>query len=250
MKLHSLFVSSVLAISVITSGLAANATSSVSMTDAEYDKYTDMRMPTYLEEFANAINYAQFTHKMSYPLSTTEVDDQCVALMNGKMISGEIGKLLAQTFLENKDGLDNLVEGGSVKAKYCPQYKNMTQKEKSIVWVFILTAMAHFESNCTRTASNHGGPNGTAYGYYQLHRGFEQNYDGGKGFCKKGDAANPLAASKCTLGMLEKQFEVRQGELFSSKSYWDVLRPTGSSKKWSVIRKALTYSSLCNPKTI
>lgn len=245
MKLHSLLVTGALVMSVITSTVSVNA-----MTAAEMDAHTEALMPNYLEEFADALNMAQMSHQTSYPLSTAEVDDRCVALMDGKMIAGDVGRALSQIFIDNATGLDNLVAGGSVKNNYCPRYGKMTIKEKSIVWTFILTAMAHFESNCSRTATNNGGPNGTAYGYYQLHRGHEQNYDGGKGFCKKGDAAKPIAASKCTLGMLEKQFEVRDGELFSSKSYWDVLRPSGSSKKYSVIRKALMRSSLCNPQTI
>lgn len=243
MKLHSFLMTSALVMSVITSTVTVKA-----MTAEEKDAYTDVLMPSYLEEFAEALNMAQMTHNMSYPLSTAEVDDKCVALMDGKMIAGDVGRALSQTFLDNAQGLDNLVQGGSVRAKYCPQYSKMSSKEKSIVWVFILTAMAHFESNCTRTASAKG-PNGTAYGYFQLHRGHEENYGGGS-FCQKGDAAKPLAASKCTLGMLEKQFENREGELFSNKSYWDVLRPTGSSKKWAVIKKALMRSTLCNPRTI
>lgn len=247
MKLHSLFVTGALVMSVITSTVTVKA--SPALEAAERDAYTDMVMPSYLEEFADAINAAQMTFNTSYPLSTTEVNDDCVALMDGKMISGDVGRALSGIFIENASKLDDLVTGGSVRAKYCPQYSKMTLKEKSIVWVFILTAMAHFESSCSRTA-NAKGPNGTVYGYYQLHRGKEDAYDGGKGFCHKGDAAKPVAASKCTLGMLEKQFEVRQGELFSPKSYWDVLRPAGHAKKAGIIKKALMRSSLCNPQTI
>lgn len=247
MKLHSLFVTGVLVMSVIASALTAKATTASEA--MEYDRMTDLSMPGYLEEFADAVNSAQMTFNTSYPLSTTEVNDECVALMDGKMISGDVGRALSGIFIENASKLDDLVSGGSVSSKYCSKYSKMTVKEKSIVWVFILTAMAHFESRCIRTA-NAKGPNGTVYGYYQLHRGKEDTYDGGKGFCKKGDAAKPLAASKCTLGMLEKQFEVRQGELFSAKSYWDVLRPAGHAKKAGIIKKALMRSSLCNPQTI
>jgi len=239
MKLHSLFLAGLMIISVNAQAMSA----------AEYDNYTEVLAPSYIEEFANAINMSQLSVNVSYPLSTTEVDDRCVALMDGKMISGEVGKALSQIYLENQTNFSHLVLGGSVKNKYCPRYGKMTAKEKSIVWVFILTAMAHFESNCSKTAAAKG-PNGTAYGYFQLHKGHESEYDGDKGICKNGDAGKPAAASKCTLAMLDKQFENRQGELFSNKSYWDVLRPTGSSKKWSVIRKALMRSSLCNPQTI
>lgn len=239
MKLQSLFLAGVMALSV-----TANA-----MSAAEYDRYTDAVMPSYLEEFAEAVNMDQLSQNVAYKLSTAEVNDQCVALMDGKMIAGDVGKALSQIFLDNSNKLSQLVSGGSVKTKYCPRYGKMTAKEKSIVWVFILTAMAHFESSCSRTASAQG-PNGTAYGYYQLHRGYEQNYDGGNGLCQKGDAAKPVAASKCTLSMLDKQFTNREGELFSNKSYWDVLRPSGSSKKWAVIKRALMRSNLCNPQTI
>lgn len=239
MKLHSLFLAGVMAFSATTNAMSA----------AEYDRYTDVLMPSYIEEFAEAVNMSQLSENVSYKLSTAEVDDKCVAMMDGKMMAGDVGKALSQIFLDNSAKLGSLVEGGSVKAKYCSRYGKMTAKEKSIVWVFILTAMAHFESNCTRTASAKG-PNGTAYGYFQLHRGHEQEYDGDKGICQKGDAAKPVAASRCTLSMLDKQFVNRQGELFSNKSYWDVLRPTGTSKKWSVIKKALMQSSLCNPRTI
>lgn len=239
MKLQSLFLTGVMLISI-----GANA-----MSAAEHDNYTEVLMPSYLEEFAEAVNMSQLSVNVSYPLSTAEVDDKCVAMMDGKMIAGDVGKALSQIYIDNQAKLSYLVAGGSVKSKYCPRYGKMTAKEKSIVWVFILTAMAHFESNCTKTASAKG-PNGTAYGYFQLHRGHENEYDGGKGICQKGDAAKPAAASRCTLSMLDKQFENREGELFSNKSYWDVLRPTGSSKKWSIIRKALMRSSLCNPQTI
>ena len=239
MKLQSLFLAGVMALSA-----TANA-----MSAAEYDRYTDVLMPSYIEEFADAVNYNQLSQNVSYNLSTAEVNDGCVALMNGKLMAGDVGKALSEIFLDNQAKLSQLVEGGSVKSKYCSRYGKMTAKEKSIVWVFILTAMAHFESSCSRTASAKG-PNGTAYGYYQLHRGHEQNYDGGNGLCQKGDAAKPVAASKCTLSMLDKQFTNREGELFSNKSYWDVLRPSGSSKKWAIIKKALTRSSLCNPQTI
>lgn len=262
MKLQSLLVTSALVISVIASAISAEAKSVAEI----YDEQTEATMPGYIQEFADALNKAQLMHETSYPLSTTEVDDRCVAFMDGKMVSGEIGRALSNLFLEgtrplhqNQNALDNVAEssklkildnlykGGTVKTKYCPRYAKMTAKERSIVWVFILTAMAHFESSCKPTATNKGGPNGTAYGFYQLHRGFEANYDGDKGICQNGDAGKPIAASKCTLAMLEKQFEVREGELFSSKSYWDVLRPSGSSGKWSVIRRALMRSSLCNP---
>ena len=239
MKLQSLFLAGVMALSA-----TANA-----MSAPEYDRYTDVLMPSYLEEFAEAVNFNQLSHNVAYKLSTAEVDDRCVSMMDGKMIAGDVGKALSQIFLDNSAKLGQLVSGGSVKDKYCPRYGNMTAKEKSIVWVFILTARAHLESNCNRTASAKG-PNGTAYGYYQLHRGFEHQYDGNNGICKKGDAGNPAAASRCTLSMLDKQFKNRQGELFSNKSYWDVLRPTGVNAKWAIIKKALMRSSLCNPQTI
>lgn len=264
MKLHSLLVASALVMSVI-----ASATSAHAMDEKDYDKYTDLAMPRYIEEFAEEINRAQLMVESAYSLSTIKVDDKCTALMDGRMISGNVGRMISQLFLDNTKSLhknpkalekvpadkklkifDDLYIGGSVKSKYCPMYSKMTAKERSIVWVFILTAMAHFESNCKGTAVQPAGPNGTAYGFYQLHRGHEQDYDGKKDICRQGDAGQPVRSSQCALAMLEQQFEARQGELFSQKSYWCVLRPAGESKKAFVIRKALMNSSLCNPKKI
>lgn len=239
MKLHSFLLA----------GIIAFSASTQAMSEAEHNRYTDVLMPTYLEEFANAVNVSQLQADVSYRLSTSEISDQCVALMDGKLIAGDVGRAMSQIFLDNQVHFNQLVSGGSVKAKYCPSYGKMSAKEKSIVWVFILTAMAHFESSCNRTAAAKG-PNGTAYGYYQLHRGQEHMYDGRNGICQKGDASKPAQASRCTLSMLEKQFENREGELFSNKSYWDVLRPNGSSKKWGIIKTALMRSSLCNPRSI
>lgn len=205
--------------------------------------------PSYANEFAQAINMAQLEYNVSYKISGTDVNDKCVALMNGNMIAGEIGRGISQVFINNANRLPLLVHGGSVNTKYCRQYSKMTDKEKSMVWVFILTAMAHFESSCNKTVAAKG-PNGTAYGYYQLHKGHEDKYDGNTGLCQKGDAGKPLAASKCTLAMLERQFDRDTGELFSRRSYWDVLRPQGESQKAAVIRRALQRSSLCNPVAI
>jgi hypothetical protein len=212
------------------------------------ERITEMMLPSYIKEYVQAVNFAQLSKDVGYKLSGTEVADECVAIMNQQQVLGEVGAFISQAFIENASRLPLLVEGKSMN-RYCKNYSKMSEKEKSIVWVLVMTTVAHFESSCKPKASAQG-PNGTAYGYYQLHKGQEQNYDDRKGFCKKGDAGKPKDASRCVLGMLEKQFDRQNGELFSKASYWDVLRPNGSSQKSRIIRKALERSSFCNPTSI
>jgi hypothetical protein len=125
----------------------------------------------------------------------------------------------------------------------------MNLEKKSFIWVLILASIAHFESSCNAKASAQG-PNGIAYGYYQLHKGQEQNYDDKKGFCKKNASLSVQASSLCALAILEKQYRNDDMELFNNKSYWDVLRPNGESKKSGLIRQALKNSSFCTANTL
>lgn len=225
-------------------------TSLSSQAQAQYeteDTYRDMY--AYAAEFSQNLNNEQLSQKTSYKLSTAEVSDECIALMNASMFTGPLGASIAGAFVRNPNDLALLHKGGSMN-RYCPRYKKMTQKQKSMVWVLTLTAMAHFESSCNSKAKNPGGPNGTAYGLFQLHRNHEAGYDGAEGLCKNGDSNSTYRSAVCTLSMLNQQFKARNGELFSQNSYWCVLRPRGESAKAGQIRKAIQRSSLCNPKTI
>ena len=109
--------------------------------------------------------------------------------------------------------------------------------------------MANFESNRDATAGNSGAPNGTAYGYFQLHKGHEQYYDGNEGTCVQNASTNGRQSVRCALGMISFQLQ-RDRSLFSNESYWDVLRPNSSviyrgKRKYEWIRDGLRNSLAC-----
>lgn len=208
----------------------------------------ELMFPGYADEFSKLINMIQLTHDVAYNLSTNEISDSCKVMMNSNFALGPVGQYISHTMLSNPSLFKPLFQGASLN-NYCPQYSKMNEKQRAQVWVLIMTSMTFFESSCNPKVAAKG-PNGTAYGYFQLHKGYEDQYDGTTNVCKKGDAGDPYKASKCALGMMVKQFDRDSGELFSNRSYWDVLRPNGSSQKARLIRKALYNSSLCNPKTL
>ena len=198
----------------------------------------------YANEFTDIINELQLSIKSSYNLSSNLVADSCSVIMDKNQLQGPIGQYVTQVFKVHETKLSNLVQGGSLNS-ICPGYAQMSLEKKSYVWTLILASMAHFESTCNTKAPNKG-PNGTAYGYYQLHKGKEDAYDlEGTGLCTKNASGDPKLASKCALSMLERQFIYEKGLLFSPKSYWDVLRPRGRSQKASLIRNGIMKSSLC-----
>jgi len=122
----------------------------------------------------------------------------------------------------------------------CPAYDDLKDQEKDYVWVMALTAMAFYESSCMQTVSAVG-PNGTVNGLMQLHLGKESVYSDG---CSKGDSQGPKTSLSCTLSMLNDQIR-REQRFFSSKSYWDVLRPKAKSDKAKRIAWSMMLFSLC-----
>jgi len=214
--------------------------------NVESIELSELPLETFATEFTEIINELQVLDQTAYDLSGNPVADSCVVLMNKNQIQGPIGLYINQVFTTHAAKLPHLIQGGSLTSM-CPKYSSLSLLQKSQLWTLILASMAHFESSCVQTASAKG-PNGTAYGFYQLHKGKEHLYDGAAKLCVKNAGGHPKLASKCTLSMLEKQFNVNNGILFSNKSYWDVLRPNGSSKKSSLIKAALMKSSLCRGK--
>lgn len=208
----------------------------------------EMLRANYIEEFAALINHAQLERNSSYTLSSSIVSDSCTVLMSKDNFMGRTGAHISQVILKHNDSFPNLMNGRSVN-RYCSKYGTMNVQQKALVWVLILTVIAHFESSCNQNAQAKG-PNGTAYGYYQQHAGREEKYDGDMNICRRNDSRDPLLASQCTLSMLEFQFQKNQGELFNNNSYWDVLRPNGYAKKAPAIQRALTQFSLCQPKLL
>jgi hypothetical protein len=209
---------------------------------AQYLSYND-----YLDEVADIANKIQLGQEMSYKIGGTTVADSCTVFLSKEMFLGDAGRDIFDTIKNKKASFPELMKGGSL-SKYCSKYPRMQDDQKAMVWVMVLTMMAHFESSCSIKAKAKG-PNGTAKGYYQLHSGKEQNYDGELDLCVKNASGNEKLSSKCALGMLERQLGKDNGQLFSPKSYWDVLRPAGEAKKADDIQRTLKKSSLCNPVT-
>jgi len=201
------------------------------------------------DEFVEIINNLILEKNTAYSIAGTAVADTCNTLIDRDQILGLLGKSVYNQFIQNAGLYTHLLDGGALK-KDCTKYSQMRDvKQKALVWVLILTVMAHFESSC-RAGANTKGPNGTAYGYYQLHLGQEDKYDGASNECVKNASKDPAQSSKCVLKMLDMQLERDNGVLFSNKSYWDVLRPKGAAQRADDIERAIQKSSYCNPKTM
>lgn len=202
----------------------------------------------YFYELTDHINRVQLENDTAYQVGKTAVSDKCVVFMNEKEFLGPTGISILRLIMENSKDYPFLLKGGDIN-KYCRKYPGMTTKQKGLVWVAMLTMMSHFESSCDGTAHAKG-PNGTAQGLFQLHKGKEQNYtpvESGAAACLKNASLNAKQSSACTLAMLNEQLEKSGGKAFYDKSYWDVLRPHGRSQRAYQIAKAVSRTSFCNP---
>jgi hypothetical protein len=134
----------------------------------------------------------------------------------------------------------DLLYGTQDIADFCPNYPMMKVKDRFNVWVVILLNMSYYESSCDQTAKSEG-PNGPVAGLFQLHAGQESLYAGG---CRRGDSLFPGGSIRCSLSMLQDQIH-RDGRLFSTKSYWEVLRPQGPAHRYYLIEAALLGFKPC-----
>lgn len=200
----------------------------------------------YVYEITDMINRVQLESNTSYLIGKTAVSDKCVAFMSDKDFLGETGSSILRVITENGKNFPFLLKGGDI-INYCRKYPGMTVRQKGLVWVAILTMMAHFESSCDGSA-HAAGPNGTAQGLFQLHKGKEQNYTSADAAarCLKNASLSAKQSSACTLAMLDRQLEKSGGKVFYDKSYWDVLRPHGSSQRAYQIAKAVSRTNFCN----
>ncbi|WP_413288115.1 hypothetical protein [Bdellovibrio sp. HCB337] len=150
----------------------------------------------------------------------------------GDVVNSELGKPKYQTLIN---------QGPRDIKEHCPNYDRMSIADRKGLVVLTMTAMAHYESSCNfrETAT---GPNGTAAGLLQLHKGKEGRYSSG---CRNGDSASAQRTLVCGLSMLNDQIVGRGERLFSSASYWEVLRPRGRSKKAKKIMAAITKYPAC-----
>ncbi|MBC7741208.1 MAG: hypothetical protein H7061_03365 [Bdellovibrionaceae bacterium] len=197
-----------------------------------------------IKEFTKNINAVQLERQSVYTLGNAPLSEDCTVFMQEDYFLGPLGQTVMSQMMSSPENYKYLLHGGSVN-KYCPKYPNLKGREKVLVWVMIMTVMAQFESTCRKGASG-SGPNGTAYGYFQLHVGKEQNYKGGSA-CPKNASLDPKSATKCALAMLENQMQRTGGDLFSEYSYWEVLMPSKKIGKAHQIANAIKRLSLCNP---
>ena len=206
-----------------------------------------VNMVDYVDELVEIANQIQLQQDVAYSIAGTPVSDKCVAFMNRDTVLGETGKAVFNALKENKSSLRSVMQGGTI-SRYCSRYPQMKDEQKMMVWVMLMTMVAHFESSCNISAKAKG-PNGTAKGYFQLHLGREQNYDD-QGLCAKNSSNSGKLSAKCAFSMIERQLKRENNQVFSPKSYWDVLRPGGRAKRADDIQRTLKRSTLCNPKTI
>jgi len=249
-QLRTLFAMFVLCLTISSQKSFAQSSQTHSNESFSDEKMNEMvPFEFYAGEFTDLINELQLALKSSYSLSGNQVADSCILLMDKNQIQGPVGQYITQVFKVHHKKLTHLLHGGSLNA-ICPQYSKMSLEKKSTLWTLILASIAHFESSCNPKVPNKG-PNGIAYGYYQLHKGKEDLYDlKDIGLCTKNSSGDPKLASKCALSMLERQFIYDNGVLFSSRSYWDVLRPRGQSQKAKLIRSAIIKSALCTKSVL
>jgi hypothetical protein len=125
----------------------------------------------------------------------------------------------------------------------CPAYTRLNDEDKKGLWILIVSAMTHYESSCIITEDAKG-PNGTAAGLLQLHRGQEARYSKG---CRNGDSGFADRSLICGISMLNDQIE-RGEPLFSKRSYWEVLRPRGRSKRARNIMAVISQYPACESR--
>lgn len=161
----------------------------------------------------------------------------CGQFTNSESIGGWGQAVMSMVTIEKTP---MLFFGASDFDKYCPLYPKLSERNKQHVWALILTAMAFFESSCDPKKAGVG-PNGDLMGLLQLHLDKEHGYSKG---CSKGDSRTAKGNISCGLAMLNDQ--LRRGEpLFSTKSYWDVLRPQAKTKRALQIMAVLKHNGLC-----
>jgi hypothetical protein len=193
------------------------------------------------------VNNLEMRMDMSYKVGGSVVNDQCVAFVDKKFQLGSIGKVISDELKGNQEFYKTLLYSPSM-ANVCKNYPRLSVHDKSMVWVSLLLIMAHYESSCN-TKAKAKGPNGTAIGYYQLHKGKEEQYDGAFKTCTKAAGGDGAKSSRCALGMLTRQLQLH-GAIFSKNSYWEVLRPRGRSKKAGKIQSTIQNLSLCKPPAV
>lgn len=153
----------------------------------------------------------------------------------GQYISEEVIKKNGENYKYN-----HLMQGPPDLVRACPAFTEMSEDQKAGLYVLIVNAMANYESSCNIKETARG-PNGKLIGLLQLHYQKEHRYSRG---CQQGDAAKASTTFSCGFSMLDDQVR-RDGVLFSSKSYWDVLRLNSKTFKAKKIVSTISKYEPC-----
>lgn len=163
-------------------------------------------------------------------LAILDADKACskFATQNGL---GKYGEEIKRAFQGNN--FDSLLKGTADLRKVCPRFDQMRNDEKVELYTVILGGMAFYESTCREYVKAQG-PNGTLFGFFQLHKGKEPDYDEGR-VCRPGDS-NPKNGRmmQCTLSTLNRYVEI-SNKLFPNRgngeTYWETLQNNAKPKQ-------------------
>lgn len=153
---------------------------------------------------------------------------------------GEWGQTIVNE-LRNNSRYSSFYSGTDDLHAVCPGYKDLENNSKELIWVMILNAMAHLESSCDETGTARA-TNGKAIGLLQLDTDREYKY--AKEACIRGAGRRPHETFRCGLAMLNNQL-TKHKALFSTESYWSVLRAKKGSTSFRKIQAAIQKLSVC-----
>jgi hypothetical protein len=157
--------------------------------------------------------------QISNVMDQMDMADTCDAFVEDDNIE-KWGKEVLSSMNPSDHGA--LYNGAADLSVQCPNYDNLTMREKEYVWLLILTSMANAESSCRTNKPNRGAPHGIAVGLFQFHNWGPRNDPQ----CPRTSMTNAGASIDCALEMLDDQLR-RSNRLFSNASYWGVLRAKG-----------------------
>lgn len=230
----------------------------------------DIRQMQLVQDFSETIGLSSGEAQLfnaSIVINQLPVDNRCEAFVTPEGMLGEHGQYARDLVLDDPNVRDLLTT--TAINDICPNYLNLSENDRALMWTLVVTTMANFESSCNPEALNpkylangnrnpHGPPNGDAIGYFQLHRGSEGNYES-EGLCRDGDGSSPTDSIRCVLGMITHQVN-STGRLFTNSiPHFDVLwlqspytvRINGVRKrKAEWIRSSIQNSRACRVQTI
>ena len=196
-----------------------------------------------LNQAMNANLQKRMSNKSDYSLNGVSVASGCQIFIDANARLGDQGAYTINEIVLHSSEYPSLLADSALNEQ-CPNYRNLEVQQRAQLIALLLTAMAHFESSCRLSAVNPDAPNGTARGFFQLHQGHENEYDGRSDSCSRNASLDAEESIDCALGMLNLQF-ARSGLLFDPGSYWDVLRPKGEAQSTAAIGQALGRTGLC-----